>query len=102
MKLFELIAGLHNWFADKDFLWWPFSFLRPEAKEIMTFSHVANMTLCFGGLSTLMFVIFAIANNVFTASFFIMILLSCFGGFLFWFALITKPLWNIRARKLSL
>jgi hypothetical protein len=102
MKLLELIAAFHNFFADRDFLWWPFSFLRPAPQESITMKHVTNMTLCFGGLSTLMFVIFAVANNVLTANFLIIILLSCFGGFFVWFSLVTKPLWNIRARNLRL
>lgn len=102
MKILEMIAAFHNWFADKDFLWWPFSFLRPAAHEVMTIKHVTNMTLSFGGLSSLMFVIFAFANNALTASFLFMILFSCFAGFFIWFAAITKPLWNIRARQLHL
>lgn len=99
MKLIDLIAQFHNWLSDKDFIWWPFSFLRPEPHEPMTFKHTFLMTGCFGGLAFLMFAIMAVMNNAMTFDYAFMIFVSCFGGFLFWFNLITKPLWNRRALK---
>lgn len=99
MKLLDLITTLHNWLSDKDFIWWPFSFLRPDAKEPMTFKLTNQMTLCFGGLSFLMFTVLAIANNAFSFETAISTLLGCFGGFFIWFNLVTKPLWNRRSSK---
>lgn len=100
-KFLTVIPNAHNWLSDKDFIWWPFSFLRPEPKTRMSFSHTLLMTLCFGGLSFLMFVGFAVANNMFTASSAVNTFLMCFGGFFCWFNLVTKPFWNYRARQLS-
>lgn len=100
-KILELIPNAHNWLSDRDFIWWPFSFLRPEPKTLMSFSHVALMTLCFGGLSFLMFVGFSVVNNMFTASSAVNTFMICFGGFGAWFTIVTKPLWNYRARRLS-
>ena len=101
MKLFDMITQFHNWLSDKDFIWWPFSFLRPEPQVPMTFKLTSLMTACFGGLAFLMFTVMAVMNNAFTAETGIQTLLFCFGGFFTWFNLITKPLWNRRARALA-
>jgi hypothetical protein len=101
MKLFDLITQLHNWLSDKDFIWWPFSFLRPEPQVPMTLKLTSLMTACFGGLAFLMFTIMAIMNNAFTADTAIQTFFFCFAGFFFWFNAITKPLWNRRARTLA-
>jgi len=101
MKLFDLVTQFHNWLSDKDFIWWPFSFLRPEPNVLMTFKLTTMMTACFGGLAFLMFTIMAIMNNAFTAETGFQTFLFCFGGFFAWFNLVTKPLWNRRARALA-
>jgi hypothetical protein len=99
-KLIGIIPDSHNWLSDRDFIWWPFSFLRPDPKTPITFQHTLLMTGCFGGLSFLMFVAFSVINNMFTASSAVSTFFICFGGFLAWFNIITKPLWNYRARQL--
>lgn len=101
MKLLNVLTDFHNWVTDKDFVWWPFSFLRPEPKELMTFKLTMMMTACFSTLAFLMFTALAVANNAFTAGNAMATLLSCFIGFFLWFNLITKPLWNRRARSLQ-
>lgn len=102
MKLFDLLTQFHGWLSDKDFIWWPFSFLRPEAHVLMTFKLTSIMTACFGGLAFLMFTVMAVMNNAFTADYAVSVFFTCFGGFFAWFNLVTKPLWNRRARSLSL
>lgn len=99
MKILDIIAQFHNWLSDKDFIWWPFSFLRPDKNMPMTFKDTFLMTGCFGGLAFLMFAIMAVMNNAMTFDYAVSIFFSCFGGFLIWFNLITKPLWNRRALK---
>ena len=100
-KILGVVPDTHNWLSDRDFIWWPFSFLRPEPKTVMTFGHTLLMTLCFGTLSFLMFVGFAVVNNMFTASSAINTFMICFGGFFAWFNMITRPLWNYRAQRLN-
>ena len=100
MKILDTIALFHNWLSDRDFIWWPFSFLRPDPHVLMTFKHTLLMTGCFGGLGFLMFSIMAVMNNAMNVDYALAVFLSCFGGFFLWFNLITKPLWNHRARKL--
>ncbi len=95
------LVDLHNWFVDKEFLWWPFSFLKPEAHEKMTFARTTKMTLFFGGATFLLFLFLSIVNNTFvlTEEFYRFVLF--FSMFGVWFNFITKPLWNIRAKKLK-
>ncbi len=100
-KIFSIIPGAHNWLSDKDFIWWPFSFLKPTPKTVMTFKHTFLMTLCFGGLSFVLFIGFALINNMFTNDNALNTFVMCFGGFFAWFSLVTKPLWNYRARRLQ-
>ncbi len=100
-NILSIIPNAHNWLSDKDFIWWPFSFLRPAPETFMTVKHTLLMTACFGGLSVLMFVGFSVVNNMFTASSAVNTFVICFGGFFLWFNLVTKPLWNYRARQLS-
>ncbi len=101
MKILELIASVHNWLADKDFIWWPFSFLRPTPTTVMTFQMTLTMTACFSGLSVAMYMAFTFVNNMFSISSVVNTGAICFIGFFTWFNLVTKPMWNIRAKKLS-
>ncbi len=101
MKLLELIVKFHNWLSDKDFIWWPFSFLRPEKNVEMTFKLTTIMTFCFGGLGFLMFAVMSVMNNAFTMDSMIQVFLTLFLGFFVWFNTVTKPLWNYRARQLG-
>ncbi|MFP5387031.1 MAG: hypothetical protein ACLGHN_13205 [Bacteriovoracia bacterium] len=101
MKILNLFTIFHNWLSDKDFIWWPFSFLRPEPHVPMTFKTTTIMTCCFGGLAFLMFTVMALMNSAFTLEYAFAVFLSCFGGFFLWFNLITKPLWNRRAHALK-
>jgi hypothetical protein len=59
------------------------------------------MTGCFGGFALLAFSIMAIMNNALTLDYFVSIFFTSFGGFFTWFNIVTKPLWNIRARSLK-
>jgi len=101
MILLDLITNFHNWLSDKDFIWWPFSFLRPAPQIEMTFKLTAQMTGCFGGLAFIMFTVMAAMNNNLNLEFVFTTLLGSFGSFFIWFNFITKPLWNRRSRKLK-
>jgi hypothetical protein len=101
MKLLELFTDFHNWISDKDFIWWPFSFLRPEKHQPITMKLVLQMAGCFSGLGTLMFTAFAIVNNFFSVSGMFQTLVLSFALFFFWFSLITRTFWNRRAYRLS-
>jgi hypothetical protein len=101
MKLLDVITRFHGWLSDQDFVWWPFSFLRPAPHVPMSFKLTVLMTGCFGGLGFLMFTAMAVANDAFTAEAAASTLTFCFGGFFLWFNAVTKPLWNRRARQLS-
>ena len=100
-KFLSIIPNIHNWLSDRDFIWWPFSFLRPSPSTFMTLKHTVYMTGCFGGLSFVMFTGFAVVNNMFSLDSTFITFLMCFGGFFAWFNIVTKPLWNYRARRLN-
>lgn len=101
MKLIDLIAHFHNWLSDKDFIWWPFSFLKPAPSTPMTFKLTLLMTGCFGGMAFVMFAVMALMNNALTADYLVSVFISSFIGFFLWFNLVTKPLWNRRSRNLA-
>lgn len=101
MKLLDLFTDFHNWVSDKDFIWWPFSFLRPEKHVPMSMKLILQMAACFAGLGTLMFTAFAIVNNMFTASSMFQTLILSYILFFLWFTLITRTFWNRRAHKLA-
>lgn len=101
MNPLELFTDFHNWVSDKDFIWWPFSFLRPEKHQPITMKLVFQMTACFSALGTLMFTAFTIVNNVFSVSSMFQTLVLSFGLFFIWFSLVTRTFWNRRAYRLS-
>jgi hypothetical protein len=101
MKLLNGLTHFHGWLSDKDFVWWPFSFLRPLPSVEMSFKLTLQMTGCFGGLAFVMFTIMAFMNNAFTADYAVSVFITSFGGFFAWFNLVTRPLWNRRARLLK-
>ncbi len=100
MKLLDLITDFHNWISDKDFIWWPFSFLRPEKNQPMTMQLILTMAACFSGLGTLMFTAFAVINNMFSASSLFQTLFLSFVLFFLWFTIVTRFFWNRRANRL--
>ncbi len=101
MNPLDTLAAFHNWLSDKDFIWWPFSFLRPEKHRRMTFKTTLLMTSCFGGLGFAMFTVMAVVNNLLTFDYIVSSFITSFGGFFTWFNIVTKPLWNRRANALS-
>ena len=95
------IVDFHGWLSDKDFIWWPFSFLRPRRDEEIDLKKKIFMALCFGGASSLMLTTVAIMNNAFDFSSQIKTLFILLTIFFLWFSLVTAPLWNIRARRIK-
>lgn len=100
-KLIDKIVDFHGILSDKDFIWWPFSFLRPEKDQEITMNTKIVMTLCFGGASSLMLMVVALMNNAFELKTQLQTFLVLIAAFFVWFNLITAPLWNARARRLQ-
>lgn len=97
----KYIALIHNWFVDFDFFWWPFSFLKPKQNELMDWGKVTQMSAYFGILIWIFISGFAIAQMGFDFQF---VAMNFFGSILslfLWFGLVTKPLWNYRAKRLK-
>jgi hypothetical protein len=100
-KIIDKIVDFHGILSDKDFIWWPFSFLRPEKDQEITMKTKITMTLCFGGASSLMLMVVAIMNNAFDLKSQLQTFVILLAAFFAWFNIITAPLWNARARRLQ-
>lgn len=99
--MFSKIVEIHNTLSDKDFIWFPFQKLKPLPHEQITFKHTLFMTSCFAFYFTLGFAIREVISHSFVWSQQPVTFLYCLIGFLFWFNTVTRPIWNIRANKLS-
>jgi len=92
----------HGIISDKSAIWFPFVFLRPKTQQMISFSRYVVMAFCFAIYST---IFFQLKNIFFNGSSFTLNLYSNFlkflGFFLIWFSVVTRHLWNRRARELS-
>ena len=100
MSLFDKFVDAHGWLSDKDFIWWPFSFLKPARDEEIDLQKQLLMTACFGGGSYLMLMVVSIMNNDFDIGAQLKTLFTLLSVFFCWFMLVTRPLWNARAKRL--
>jgi len=96
----KYLANIHNWFLDFDFFWWPFSILKPQPNELITWKKVSHMSLAFGLLIWAFIGIYSLMQMGFNLSFLITNLFGSVVGLFLWFGFITKPLWNHRAKRL--
>ncbi|HLW56539.1 MAG TPA: hypothetical protein VKY27_04085 [Bacteriovoracaceae bacterium] len=97
----KYIALIHNWFLDFDFFWWPFSILKPLPHQLITWNKVMKMSLCFGILIWAFISVYYTMQMGFNFEFLIVNFIGSIAGFFLWFGLITKPLWNYRAKRLK-
>lgn len=97
----KYIAYIHNRLLDIDFFWWPFSILKPLPHEMMTWDRVMKMSLAFGLLIWAFVAVYSMMQMGFNLSFLILNFIGSIVSFFLWFGLITKPLWNYRAKRLK-
>lgn len=88
--------------SDKDFIWFPLMFLRPAPHEVISFSRLVAMTICFGLYAALIWPLkqYLMSSEI-TWQGQIIFTLKCLGFFAVWFSCVTRPLWNQRARDLK-
>lgn len=93
------IAQIHNQLSDQNWVWFPFLFLKLQPNEVIGFIQWLKMTICFGGYFAVFYYlkqfVFGQEIEVFQGA------LKGLLGFGFWFALVTRTFWNMRARELS-
>jgi hypothetical protein len=97
----RLIDG-HNRLSDLDLIWFPFIFLKPKMAQVISFPRTLVMAVCFG---TYFWVALIIRRKFFNESLgedVLQLLFYCCIGFLIWFNLVTRPFWNVRARRRGL
>lgn len=93
------VVDLHNYLSDKDVVWFPFLFLKLRPHQELTIKHWLLMTFCFGHYFALVLIL-----KTYLTSSELSIFPSIIKGTLifgFWFACVTRPLWNLRARELN-
>jgi hypothetical protein len=99
----DTIERWHNRASDTDFVWFPFQRLRPDPATSISMGRRMKMAVCFG----LYFGAFYLIRNLIwgdgetfrSGSVAIGISIVCFFA---WFSIVTAPLWNRRARRLSI
>ena len=95
------VEHYHNLASDLDLIWFPFLFLKLKPHEVMTQGRIWVMVACF---STYCNGAYIIKRLLFGDELSLEVLggaqLVCMGIFIVWFNLVTRPLWNRRARRL--
>ena len=87
--------------SDQDFIWFPFLFLRPRPDQSIGLRQYVLMVFCFGLYGSLVWPLKQyLYDSSVTWNGWAVFTLKCFGFFLVWFAVVTVPLWNQRARNL--
>ena len=97
----DKIIQIHNELSDKNFIWFPFIFLKPRPEVKITQARILAMTLCFSLYAVLALAIRSYLQGSFSAEMFTMPLIYSCLAFFFWFQTVTSTLWNIRAHALS-
>lgn len=91
----------HNWASDTKFVWFPFYWMKPKIHDLLSVPRTTAMAILFSIYYNLWYlarnfafgVAFDIEHAAWGQLFF-------FVFFFVWFNLLTRPLWNRRARKL--
>jgi hypothetical protein len=89
------IAELHFELSQKNFIWFPFIFLKPASHQTLKHKKVLLMSLCFGTYFYLMQLVWSV---LLTKPDKLVIksgeLLFYITLFFLWFECVTRPLWN--------
>lgn len=100
-SLLRKMEDWHNWASDKDFVWFPFVFLKLRPDQVMTFSHRLKMTCCFTPYGVIFYVLRKyFLEGIYGSEVFFTSLVTTFICFFLWFNFITAPFWNRRAHRL--
>ena len=103
VNLINRIETLHNAASDSNFVWFPFSFLKPKAAQAITCKRLLKMTLCFGLYFNFAYILKKIImGESIEVSSLVNSQLAFLAAFFLWFNLVTKYFWNRRAKRLSL
>ncbi|MCB0366192.1 MAG: hypothetical protein H6624_15150 [Bdellovibrionaceae bacterium] len=99
--MIKSLINFHNRLSDKDFIWFPFTVLRPRPEVTISQPRVWLMTICFSsyGLLVLILKSLAFGSSPYPGlgqDYFLL-----FIGFFLWFQFVTAPLWNQRAQTIA-
>lgn len=101
-KLFSSFMRHYHALSDKDFIWFPFTKLRPAPHEAIGLPKLLLMVLCFALYGALLWPLKQwILRAPITREGWLWFTLKCGVFFLVWFSCVTRPLWNQRARSVK-
>jgi hypothetical protein len=98
--LIKIVDG-HNHLSDKNYIWFPFVFLRPLPTERITMRRILVMTLCFSIYGFIFLAIRQWLNKEFELEDWLKKSGMIVIVFFVWFNLVTARLWNYRSDKLN-
>ena len=102
MPLLDRVTSFHGRLSDSKIVWWPFLFLKPaNSKELIGVSKMAQMTVCFAAWLLVGWILReSLLGRIGSIRFedILRIYLILIVAFALWFNLVTRPLWNRRAR----
>lgn len=100
--MWEKFLQRYHHLADQDFIWFPFLFLRPRPEQTIELGRLLSMSVCFGLYGAALWPLkqWIMDQEISWQGGWVFALKS-FSFFLFWFTLVTRPLWNQRARQLQ-
>ena len=99
---FDKVEKIHNKLSDTDFVWFPFLFLKLRPEELLNFSRLVVMTLCFALYFNLMlWARYLFVGEAFTIESFVVTFAYFVIGFFCWFSLVTRYFWNRRVSRLK-
>jgi len=98
--VFFSIESFHNGLADKNFIWFPFVFLRPKKEERITFILTLKLTIYFGTYTFCFYLIrIMLFDDQLSLTKSLEFLSKTYILFFFHFNLITAFFWNKRAAR---
>jgi len=101
-KLLKTVMDQYHSLSDKNFIWFPFTVLRPKPNELIGLNKLILMIFCFGLYGSILWPLKQwLGDSEFTLNGWAVFALKSLGFFSVWFTVVTRPLWNQRARSLQ-
>ena len=100
MSIGESLIFWHGKASDTKFVWFPFLFFKPKtAAEKITVKKTILMAPLFGLYMALPWSVFYLVTGKYEFNDVIESIVKFSGFFLVWFNVVTRPLWNARAKR---
>jgi chromosome condensin MukBEF MukE localization factor len=102
MNIISKLETFHNKLADYDFVWFPFTFLRPKTNQLITRPLLLKLTFAFGSYFFIFYLLKALLlGNTIIFSECLKVLFYSYLIFLIHFKIVLSYFWNRRANRLN-